>query len=147
MMHHTSPSSSRDLRNQRKDSAGAGGVTKTKQAAKVSIRIMLRNYLSSKDMSEMLVRVKDFKQYRRSLLVTELVEHSLVAEPSDVDSIAQVFKALLSHQVVTGKEFEAGFSRPVKSLPDLAIECPDAYKVISQLLEAAGMDSGRLTKP
>lgn len=144
MMHDTSSSAGRDLRNGRKESTITG--VNNKQVAKVSIKVTLRNYLSSKDMSEMLVRAKDLKQFFRPLLVTELVEHSLVAEPSDVDSIAQMFKALLSHQVVTAKDFEAGFSRPIKSLPVLAIECPDAYKVIAQLLEAVGMDPARLTK-
>lgn len=124
------------------DSAPAG-PKKTEEEAKRSIQTTLKEYMSLKDMNEMLASVNDLDACYRPLLVTELVNQSMDMKQSDVDSIADIFKKLLSEQVVTGEDFEAGFVDPLEFLPDTAIDCPNARKFTAQLLEAAGMDPSK----
>ncbi|KAI8347223.1 armadillo-type protein [Mortierella sp. GBAus27b] len=128
------------------DSAPAGPKN-TEEEAKRSIQTKFKEYMSLKDMNEMLASVKDLDACYRPLLVTELVNQSMDMKQSDVDSIADIFKKLLSEQVVTGEDFEAGFVDPLEFLPDTAIDCPNARKFTAQLLEAAGMDPFRAEVP
>ncbi|KAG0076970.1 hypothetical protein BGZ92_002164 [Podila epicladia] len=118
---------------------------KTEEEAKRSIANTLKEFMSIKDMNELLISVKELDACYRSLLVTEFVNQSMEMKPSEVDSIGDVFKKLGAEKVVTEKDFEAGFSEPLELLPDTAIDVPNAFKIMAQLLEAAGMDPTKVT--
>ncbi|KAI9239239.1 MAG: hypothetical protein BYD32DRAFT_485925 [Podila humilis] len=116
---------------------------KTEDEAKRSIANTLKEFMSIKDMSELLISVRELDACYRSLLVTEFVNQSMEMKSSEVDSIADIFKKLGSEKVVSEQDFEAGFSDPLEFLPDTAIDVPNAFKIMAQLLEAAGMDPAR----
>ncbi|KAF9392094.1 hypothetical protein BGX21_011096 [Mortierella sp. AD011] len=120
---------------------------KTEEEAKRSIENTLKEYLSLKDMTEMLTSIKELDVCYRPLLVTEFVNQSMEMKQSDVDSIAEVFKKLNSEKILSTEDFESGFADPLEFLPDTAIDVPNAYKYASQLLEAAGMDPAKAAKP
>ncbi|KAF9921923.1 hypothetical protein FBU30_008015 [Linnemannia zychae] len=120
---------------------------KTKDEAQRSIQNTLKEYLSLKDMNEMLISVKELDAVYRSLLVTEFVNQSMEMKAADVDSIAEVFKKLAAEKIVSAEDFETGFADPLEFLPDTAIDVPNAYKYTAQLLEAAGMDPAKAAKP
>ncbi|KAF9303184.1 hypothetical protein BGZ74_004217 [Mortierella antarctica] len=116
---------------------------KTEEEAKRSIANTLKEFMSIKDMNELLISVKELDACYRSLLVTEFVNQSMEMKASEVDSIGDVFKKLGAEKVVTEQDFEAGFSGPLEFLSDTAIDVPNAFKIMAQLLEAAGMDPTR----
>ncbi|KAG0047530.1 hypothetical protein BGZ83_007432 [Gryganskiella cystojenkinii] len=116
---------------------------KTEDEAKRSIENTLKEYLSIRDMSELLISVKELDACYRPLFVTEFVNQSMEMKQSDVDSIAEIFKKLLAEDVLSNEDFESGFADPLEFLPDTAIDVPNAYKFAAQLLEAAGMDPAR----
>ncbi|KAF9344589.1 hypothetical protein BGX26_004147, partial [Mortierella sp. AD094] len=120
---------------------------KTEDEAKRSIENTLKEYLSLRDMTEMLTSIKELDVCYRSLLVTEFVNQSMEMKQLDVDSIAEVFKKLNSENILSTEDFESGFADPLEFLPDTAIDVPNAYKYASQLLEAAGMDPAKAAKP
>ncbi|KAK3844981.1 MAG: armadillo-type protein [Linnemannia gamsii] len=120
---------------------------KTKDEAQRSIQNTLKEYLSLKDMSEMVISVKELDDVYRPLLVTEFVNQSMEMKAADVDSIAEVFKKLAAEKIVSAEDFETGFADPLEFLPDTAIDVPNAYKYTAQLLEAAGMDPAKAAKP
>ncbi|KAG0015116.1 hypothetical protein BGZ82_001533 [Podila clonocystis] len=116
---------------------------KTEEEAKRSIANTLKEFMSIKDTNELLISVKELDACYRSLLVTEFVNQSLEMKQSEVDSIGDIFKKLGAEKVVTEQDFEAGFIEPLEFLPDTAIDVPNAFKIMAQLLEAAGMDPAR----
>lgn len=120
---------------------------KTKDEAQRSIANTLKEYLSLKDMNEMLISVKELDAVYRPLLVTEFVNQSMEMKATDVDSIAEVFKKLAAEKIVSAEDFETGFADPLEFLPDTAIDVPNAYKYTAQLLEAAGLDPAKAAKP
>jgi translation initiation factor 4G len=120
---------------------------KTEEEAKRSIQNTLKEYLSLKDMNEMMISVKELDAVYRPLLVTEFVNQSMEMKASDVESIAEIFKKLSAEKIVSAEDFETGFADPLEFLPDTAIDVPNAYKYTAQLLEAAGMDPAKAAKP
>jgi translation initiation factor 4G len=120
---------------------------KTKDEAQRSIVNTLKEYLSLKDMNEMLISVKELDAVYRPLLVTEFVTQAMEMRAADVDSISEVFKKLAAEKIVSAEDFETGFADPLEFLPDTAIDVPNAYKYAAQLLEAAGMDPAKAAKP
>ncbi|KAF9182635.1 hypothetical protein BGZ50_004797 [Haplosporangium sp. Z 11] len=129
------------------DKAAPTGPTKTEDEAKRSIENTLKEYLSLKDMSELMTSVKELDACYRPMFVTEFVNQSMEMKASDVDSIADIFKKLSSEKILSAEDFEAGFADPLEFLPDTAIDVPNAYKYAAQLLEAAGMDPAKAAKP
>ncbi|KAG0290768.1 hypothetical protein BGZ98_003297 [Dissophora globulifera] len=129
------------------EAESAGAPKKTEEEAKRSIENTLKEYLSLRDMNEMMTSVKELDAVYRPLLVTEFVNQSMEMKQSDVDSIAEVFKKLSGEKVVSSEDFETGFADPLEFLADTAIDVPNAYKYAAQLLEAAGMDASRAAKP
>ncbi|KAI8599107.1 hypothetical protein EDD21DRAFT_169515 [Dissophora ornata] len=127
--------------------ADSAAPKKTEDEAKRSIENTLKEYLSLKDMNELLTSVKELDACYRPLFVTEFVNQSMEMKQSDVDSIAEIFKKLTSEKVLSEEEFETGFADPLEFLPDTAIDVPNAYKYAAQLLEAAGMDPAKAAKP
>ncbi|KAF8942435.1 hypothetical protein BGZ47_006479 [Haplosporangium gracile] len=130
-----------------KTEAAPEAPKKTKDEAQRSIANTLKEYLSLKDMNEMLISVKELDDAYRPLLVTEFVNQSMEMKATDVDSIAEVFKKLVAEKIVSAEDFETGFADPLEFLPDTAIDVPNAYKYTAQLLEAAGMDPAKAAKP
>ncbi|ORZ05300.1 armadillo-type protein [Lobosporangium transversale] len=116
---------------------------KTKEEAERSIQNTLKEYLSLKDVNELLLSVKELDDSHRPLFVEVFVTQAMEMKQSDVDSIADIFKKLLSEKVLTPEDFEEGFTNPLEFLPDTAIDVPNAYKYTEQLLEAAGMDPAK----
>ncbi|KAF9900703.1 hypothetical protein EC991_007020 [Linnemannia zychae] len=130
-----------------KAEAAPEGPKKTKDEAQRSIQNTLKEYLSLKDMNEMMISVKELDAVYRPLLVTEFINQSMEMKAADVDSIAEVFKKLAAEKIVSAEDFETGFADPLEFLPDTAIDVPNAYKYTAQLLEAAGMDPAKAAKP
>ncbi|KAF9097347.1 hypothetical protein BGX29_008113 [Mortierella sp. GBA35] len=130
-----------------KAEAVAEAPKKTKEEAQRSVQNTLKEYLSLKDMNEMLISAKELDAVYRSVLVTEFVNQSMEMKAADVDSIAEVFKKLASEKIISTEDFEAGFADPLEFLPDTAIDVPNAYKYTAQLLEAAGLDASKAAKP
>ncbi|KAF9196824.1 hypothetical protein BGZ49_002698, partial [Haplosporangium sp. Z 27] len=124
-----------------------GAPKKTEDEAKRSIENTLKEYLSLKDMNELLISVKELDACYRPLFVTEFVNQSMEMKQSDVDSIAEIFKKLNGENILSSEDFESGFADPIEFLPDTAIDVPNAYKYAAQLLEAAGMDPAKAAKP
>ncbi|KAG0199858.1 hypothetical protein BGX28_006926 [Mortierella sp. GBA30] len=120
---------------------------KTEEEAKRSIGNTLKEYLSIRDMNELLISVKELDACYRPLLVTEFYNESMEMKQADVDSIAEIFRKLSSEKLVSAEDFETGFADPLEFLPDTAIDVPNAYKYAAQLLEAAGMDPAKAAKP
>ncbi|KAF9970057.1 hypothetical protein BGZ65_011420 [Modicella reniformis] len=123
------------------DESSTDAPKKTEDEAKRSIENTLKEFLSLRDMTELLENVKELEPCYKPLFVTEFVNQSMEMKQSDVDSIGEVFKRILSENILTVEEFEAGFSDPLEFLPDTAIDVPNAYKYAAQLLIAAGMDA------
>ncbi|KAF9946690.1 hypothetical protein BGZ72_011215, partial [Mortierella alpina] len=120
---------------------------KTEDEAKRSISNTLKEYLSIRDMNELLISVKELDACYKPLLVTEFYNESMEMKQADVDSIAEIFKKLSTEKLLSSEDFEAGFADPLEFLPDTAIDVPNAYKYAAQLLEAAGMDPAKAAKP
>ncbi|KAF9106390.1 hypothetical protein BGX27_009191 [Mortierella sp. AM989] len=120
---------------------------KTEDEAKRSIANTLKEYLSLKDMNEVVESIKELDACYRPLFVTEFVNQSMEMKQSEVDNIAEIFKKLNTEKILSTEDFEAGFTDPLEFLPDTAIDVPNAYKYATQLLEAAGMDPTRAAKP
>ncbi|KAF9350939.1 hypothetical protein BGX34_000903, partial [Mortierella sp. NVP85] len=146
LLPRSTPLSEQEGTSKSSDSAPAE-PKRTEEEAKRSIETTLKEYLSLRDVDEMLASVKELDGCYRPMLVTEFVNQSMEMKQSDVDSIAEVFKKLLSEQILTPEDFEAGFSDPLEFLPDTAIDVPNAYKYAAQLLEAAGMDPAKAAEP
>ncbi|KAI8347224.1 hypothetical protein B0O80DRAFT_465802 [Mortierella sp. GBAus27b] len=119
---------------------------KTEQQARGYVKFVVRNYLSSKNVSWMLGKVGDLKKCYRPLLVTEFVEQSMMVEPEGVNSIVQSFNVFLTRQIITAEDFEAGFAEPIEYLAVFTVGCPNAYEIAAQLLTAAGMNPARAAK-
>lgn len=116
---------------------------KTEDEAKRSIANTLKEYLSIRDMNELLMSAKELDACYRPLFVAEFVNQSMEMKQSDVDSIAEIFKKMTSEGVISTEEFETGFADPLEFLSDTAIDVPNAYKYAAQLLEAAGLDPAK----
>ncbi|KAG0338309.1 hypothetical protein BG004_007270 [Podila humilis] len=126
--------------------AGASANNKkTEEEAKRSIANTVKEFMSIKDMDELMISVQELDTCYRPLLVTEFVNQSMEMTQSDIDCVAEIFKRLRTEKIVSPEDFEAGFSDPLEFLPDTAIDVPNAYKFTGQLLEAAGMDPTRAT--
>ncbi|KAF9431889.1 hypothetical protein BGZ76_011570 [Entomortierella beljakovae] len=125
----------------------SGAPKKTEDEAKRSIDNTLKEFLSLRDMTELLISVKELDTCYKPLLVTEFVNQSMEMKQPGVDSIGEIFKKLIEEKVLSSEDFETGFADPLEFLPDTAIDVPSAYKYAAQLLEAAGMDPSRAAKP
>ncbi|KAG0357060.1 hypothetical protein BG005_003980 [Podila minutissima] len=127
--------------------APKAGPKKTEDEAKRSIENTLKEYMSIRDMTEMVASVAELDECYRPLFVTEFVNQSMEMKQSDVDSVADIFKKLSGDGLISKEDFEAGFADPLEFLPDTAIDVPNAYKITAQLLEAAGLDASKAAKP
>ncbi|KAF9204654.1 hypothetical protein BGZ59_000938 [Podila verticillata] len=123
------------------------GPKKTEEEAKRSIENTLKEYLSIRDMTEMVASVAELEDCYHPLFVTEFVNQSMEMKQSDIDSVADIFKKLAGDGLISKEDFEAGFADPLEFLPDTAIDVPNAYKITAQLLEAAGLDASKAAKP
>ncbi|KAF9980067.1 hypothetical protein BGZ75_008843, partial [Mortierella antarctica] len=128
-------------------SEASSAPKKTEDEAKRSISNTLKEYMSIRDMNELLISVKELDACYKPLLVTEFYNESMEMKQADVDSIAEIFKKLSTEKLLTSEEFETGFADPLEFLADTAIDVPNAYKYAAQLLEAAGMDPAKAAKP
>ncbi|KAF9405792.1 hypothetical protein BGZ94_003379, partial [Podila epigama] len=129
------------------DKKASSGPKKTEEEAKRSIENTLKEYMSIKDMNELVASVSELDECYRPLFVTEFVNQSMEMKQSEVDSIATIFKKLSADGLVSKEDFETGFSDPLEFLPDTAIDVPNAYAYTAQLLEAAGLDASKAAKP
>ncbi|KAF9578249.1 hypothetical protein BGW38_006052, partial [Lunasporangiospora selenospora] len=129
-----------------KDASSSAEPKKTADEAKRSIQNTLKEFLSLRDMKELVLSVEELDACHRNMFVTEFVYSSMDMKQADVDAIAEIFKKLLSEKLISSEDFETGFTMPLEDLADLAIDCPNAYKYSEQLLEAAGMDPAKAAK-
>ncbi|KAI7817826.1 armadillo-type protein [Gamsiella multidivaricata] len=147
LLPRSAPVSDPDAGAESKSTDATAAPKKTEDEAKRSIENTLKEYLSLRDITELLTSVKELDACYRPLFVTEFVNQSMEMKPSDVDSIGDVFKKLSSEKILSAEDFEAGFADPLEFLPDTAIDVPNAFKYAAQLLEAAGMDPAKAAKP
>ncbi|KAF9582192.1 hypothetical protein BGW38_000527 [Lunasporangiospora selenospora] len=120
---------------------------KTEEQAVRSISNTLKEYLSLRDMEELLVSIDELDRCYIPLLVTEFVNQSIVMKRENVDQVAEAFKSLRNQNRITSADFEKGFEVPLKDLGDTAIDVPNAYTYAGMLLEAAGLDPSKAVKP
>ncbi|KAM0748522.1 hypothetical protein T439DRAFT_358407 [Meredithblackwellia eburnea MCA 4105] len=99
----------------------------------------VKEFFSVKSISEGLASIEALPAEYRSFLITALSNSALDKKPADVNITRHLFSEVVAKSVVPHAGLLEAFEAPIKTLVDVAIDVPNAYNFMAQLLAGAGI--------